>query len=74
MGFEIVSKEDCVETDLEGPDRQAMYSKLEKDLLVQIKMCMANQTHFKATGEVNLMNKVLTVSFIVFGTGQWMSL
>jgi len=52
-----VSKEDCVETDLGGPDRQAMFSKLEKDLLAQIKMCMANQTHFKATGEVNLMNK-----------------
>ena len=63
MGFEIVSKDDCASTsiansELEGPDRQTMFSKLEKGLIEQINMCKSNQTHFKSTGEINLMNKV----------------
>ena len=63
MGFEIVSKDDCASTsiansELEGPDRQTMFSKLEKGLIEQINMCKSNQTHFKSTGEISLMNKV----------------
>ena len=63
VGFEIVSKDDCASTsiansELEGPDRQTMFSKLEKGLIEQINMCKANQTHFKSTGEISLMNKV----------------
>ena len=48
MDFEIVSKEEC---SLTG-DREEMYSKLEQDLIGQVKMCMNNRTYFKEVGDV----------------------
>jgi len=59
MGFEIVSAEDCVEPSKEmgGTERQAMFAKLEQDLIAQVNLCVANQAHFKSTGQVSSMNK-----------------
>jgi len=53
MDFEIVSKEDCQVTG----DREEMYSKLEQDLIAQVKMCMSNRTYFKEVGDVSSSNK-----------------
>ena len=40
--YEIVSKEDCRPDELAG-DRLQMYSRLEKDLLEQYKLCKENR-------------------------------
>ena len=40
--YEIVSKEDCRPDELSG-DRLQMYSRLEKDLLEQYKLCKENR-------------------------------
>jgi hypothetical protein len=57
MDFEIISTEECSESELSGSSRQEMYMKLEQDLLLQIKMCQANRIYFKSTGDVASMNK-----------------
>ena len=54
--YEIVSKEDCRPEEASG-DRLQMYSKLEKDLLEQYKLCKENRAHFKATAEIGSANK-----------------
>ena len=54
--YEIVSKEDCRPDEASG-DRLQMYSKLEKDLLEQYKLCKENRAHFKATAEIGSANK-----------------
>ena len=56
MGFEIVAREDCRPEDM-SRDRHEMYSKLEKDLIAQVKTCEANRAHFKSTGDVSTANK-----------------
>jgi len=53
MDFEIVSREEC---EVVG-DREEMYSKLEQDLISQVKMCMTNRTYFKEVGDVASANK-----------------
>jgi len=53
MDFEIVSREEC---EVSG-DREEMYSKLEHDLISQVKMCMTNRTYFKEVGDVASANK-----------------
>ena len=53
MDFEIVSKEECQVTG----DREEMYSRLEQDLIGQVKMCMNNRTYFKEVGDVASSNK-----------------
>jgi len=53
MEFEIISKEDCQVTG----DREEMYSKLEQDLIAQVKMCMSNRTYFKEVGDISSSNK-----------------
>ncbi len=57
MDFEIVSTEECTESELSGSSRSEMYVKLEKDLLSQVKMCTNNRHHFKSVGDVASMNK-----------------
>ena len=59
MGFTLVSKEDGmhISQDLDNKSRQEMYLKLEADIKSQIKMCEANQMHFKVTGDVASANK-----------------
>jgi len=54
--YEIVSKEDC-RPDEQSGDRLQMYSRLEKDLLEQYKLCKENRAHFKATAEIASANK-----------------
>ena len=53
MAFEIISTEDCEHVG----NRQEMYSKLENELIAQVKMCVANQAHFKSTGDIPSANK-----------------
>jgi len=53
MDFEIVSKEECTMTG----DREEMFSKLEQDIISQVKMCMTNRTYFKEVGDVASANK-----------------
>jgi len=53
MDFEIVSKEEC---NITG-DRDEMFSKLEQDIISQVKMCMTNRTYFKEVGDVASANK-----------------
>lgn len=53
MDFEIVSKEEC---NITG-DREEMFSKLEQDIISQVKMCMTNRTYFKEVGDVASANK-----------------
>jgi len=53
MDFEIVSKEECNVTG----DREEMFSKLEQDIISQVKMCMTNRTYFKEVGDVASANK-----------------
>ena len=64
MGFTIVSKEDGmhISQDLDNKSRQEMYLKLEADIKSQIKMCEANQKHFKVTGDVASANKFQQMS------------
>ena len=59
VGFEIVSKEDCIEVpkDLEDEDRKGMFSRLESDMISQVKMCDSNRSYFKTTGDVQNANK-----------------
>ncbi|TRY63934.1 hypothetical protein TCAL_14360 [Tigriopus californicus] len=56
MDFEIISREDCQPQNMSG-DRQEMFSKLEQDLIAQVKMCEANRKHFKLTGDIASSNK-----------------
>merc|ERR1712061_891061 len=53
MDFEIVKREDCAVVG----DREEMFSKLEKDLIEQVKMCMTNRTYFKEVGDIASSNK-----------------
>jgi len=53
MDFEIVSKEEC---NITG-DREEMFSKLEQDIISQVKMCMTNRTYFKEVGDIASANK-----------------
>jgi len=53
MDFEIVQREEC---DVSG-DREEMFSKLEQDIISQVKMCMTNRTYFKEVGDVASANK-----------------
>jgi len=53
MDFEIVSKEECTVTG----DREEMFSKLEQDIISQVKMCMTNRTYFKEVGDIASANK-----------------
>lgn len=53
MDFEIVSKEECTITG----DREEMFSKLEQDIISQVKMCMTNRTYFKEVGDIASANK-----------------
>ena len=58
IDFEIVSTEECTSSDLnDTSSRQEMYTKLEADLVSQIKMCQANRIYFKSTGDVPSTNK-----------------
>lgn len=54
MDFEIVAVEDCGAV---TGDREEMFSKLEQDLIGQVKMCMTNRTYFKEVGDVASANK-----------------
>ena len=56
MDFVIVSKEECAPGEM-SEDRQAMFSKLEKELIAQVKMCDTNRQHFKSTGDIASANK-----------------
>lgn len=56
MDFEIISREDCQPQSMSG-DRQEMFSKLEQDLIAQVKMCEANRKHFKITADIASANK-----------------
>ena len=64
MGFTLVSREDGmhISEDLDNKSRQEMYLKLESDIKTQIKMCDANQKHFKITGDVVSANKFQQMS------------
>ena len=53
MDFEIVSREDCAVVG----DREEMYSKLEQDLISQVKMCMTNRKYFQEVGDIASGNK-----------------
>eukprot|EP00092_Neocalanus_flemingeri_P009112 GFUD01009812.1.p1 GENE.GFUD01009812.1~~GFUD01009812.1.p1 ORF type:complete len:808 (-),score=274.71 GFUD01009812.1:294-2717(-) len=53
MDFEIVSKEECTMTG----DREEMFSKLEQDIINQVKMCMTNRAYFKEVGDIASSNK-----------------
>merc|ERR1712012_1010772 len=53
MDFEIVSREEC---SVVG-DREEMFSKLEQDLISQVKMCMTNRSYFKEVGDIASSNK-----------------
>jgi len=53
MDFEIVSKEEVTITG----DREEMFSKLEQDIISQVKMCMTNRTYFKEVGDIASANK-----------------
>lgn len=53
MDFEILSKEECSMTG----DREEMFSKLEQDIISQVKMCMTNRTYFKEVGDIASANK-----------------
>ncbi|KAB7498740.1 Coiled-coil and C2 domain-containing protein 1-like [Armadillidium nasatum] len=58
IDFEVIDKEDCVF----GPptsdaDAALTYSKLEEDLIAQIKMCAHTREHFKALGDVASANR-----------------
>ncbi|XP_045138932.1 coiled-coil and C2 domain-containing protein 1-like [Portunus trituberculatus] len=56
--FELVSADDCVVAP-EGTsgDVALTYTKLEEDLIAQIKMCAETREHFKATGDVASSNR-----------------
>ncbi|XP_063849873.1 coiled-coil and C2 domain-containing protein 1-like isoform X3 [Scylla paramamosain] len=56
--FELVSADDCVVAP-EGTsgDVALIYTKLEEDLIAQIKMCAETREHFKATGDVASSNR-----------------
>merc|ERR1719193_1058357 len=53
LDFEIISREDCQVTG----DREEMYSKLEHDLIAQVKMCLSNSKYFKEVGDISSANK-----------------
>ena len=53
MDFEIVSREDCAVVG----DREEMFSKLEQDLISQVKMCMTNRKYFQEVGDIASGNK-----------------
>ena len=64
MGFTLVSREEGmhISDNLDNKSRQEMYLKLESDIKTQIKMCDANQKHFKITGDVASANKFQQMS------------
>ncbi|KAK3861655.1 hypothetical protein Pcinc_032404, partial [Petrolisthes cinctipes] len=56
--FELVTSEDCVTSpDNTNGDTAIIYTKLEEDLIAQIKMCAETREHFKATGDVASANR-----------------
>ncbi|XP_068217954.1 coiled-coil and C2 domain-containing protein 1-like [Palaemon carinicauda] len=58
IDFEVVNAEDCViaPPHVSG-DITIIYTKLEEDLIAQIKMCAQTREHFKATGDVASSNR-----------------
>ncbi|KAK4297629.1 hypothetical protein Pmani_029971 [Petrolisthes manimaculis] len=56
--FELVTSEDCVTSpENTNGDTAVTYTKLEEDLIAQIKMCAETREHFKATGDVASANR-----------------
>ena len=58
-GYEIVSKDDCIEVhkDIENEDTKGMFTRLESDMISQVKRCDSNRSQFKTTGNVQNVNK-----------------
>ncbi|XP_071535214.1 coiled-coil and C2 domain-containing protein 1-like isoform X1 [Panulirus ornatus] len=58
IDFELVSADDCVVAPANtSGDVAITYTKLEEDLIAQIKMCAQTREHFKATGDVASANR-----------------
>lgn len=58
IDFEVVNAEDCVVAPPHvSGDITIIYTKLEEDLIAQIKMCAQTREHFKATGDVASSNR-----------------
>ncbi|KAK7067045.1 Coiled-coil and C2 domain-containing protein 1A [Halocaridina rubra] len=58
IDFEMVNAEDCVTAPASvSGDVTVIYTKLEEDLIAQIKMCAQTREHFKATGDVASSNR-----------------
>ncbi|KAK8730359.1 hypothetical protein OTU49_007979 [Cherax quadricarinatus] len=58
IDFEFVSADDCVVAPTStSADIAITYTKLEEDLVAQIKMCAQTREHFKATGDVTSSNR-----------------
>lgn len=56
--FELVTADDClVAPEGTSGDVAIIYTKLEEDLIAQIKMCAETREHFKATGDVASANR-----------------
>ncbi|XP_018006576.1 coiled-coil and C2 domain-containing protein 1-like [Hyalella azteca] len=56
--FEVINAEDCDMPATSTPaDLVLIYTKLEEDLIKQIKMCATTREHFKAVGDVASCNR-----------------
>ncbi|CAL4087630.1 unnamed protein product, partial [Meganyctiphanes norvegica] len=58
LDFEVINSEDCdMPASNTSADIAVIYTKLEEDLIEQIKMCATTREHFKAIGDVASSNR-----------------